>query len=115
MGGQGHHRMSTTGDKSPHTQVGRKVLMVGGPDAGRIRVVPESAGEYLMGQEDWVYRIFVLRFPDSKEPIHFAYAANEPIGKLFIDLWREYSPAIQIKGDEKFLSYQKLRRQPSST
>jgi hypothetical protein len=90
--------------------------MVGGPDAGRIRVIPESAGEFVKGEHDWVYQIRTLSFGPGEEPIHFAFAADQHPGQMFVQLWREYAPAIQIKGDELYHSYQKIREaQPSST
>lgn len=96
--------------------VGRKVLMIGGPDAGRIRIVPESAGDHLRGDDDWIYKIWTMSFKGNKQPIHFAYDAEAAPGAFLVDMWREYSPAVQIKGDEKYLSYQTLKRNnPEST
>lgn len=112
----------TTFDKAPAdlpkiSKGGRKVLMVGGPDAGRVRIVPEGI-EMLAGDEDWMYKIHTMRFSDG-QPVYFAFAANEHPGKMFVQMWREYSPAIMIKGDVEYQTYQAIRRanadQPTST
>lgn len=88
---------------------GRKVLFVGGPEAGNVRLVPESEGDHLMGEHDFVYRIWPIRIHGDKRTIHFAYAADQHPLEMYIDMWREYSPAAQIRGATGAIqTYQKV-------
>ncbi len=78
-------------------KVGRKVLFVGGPEAGNIRIVPESHGDTIKADEqDWVYRIWPIRMRGANTTAYFAYAENQHPMQLLIDMWREYSPTAQI-------------------
>lgn len=93
-----------------HISVGRKVLFVGGPDAGRVRLVPESAGDYLMGEGDYLYRVWTYKFKDYNTAVHFAYRSDAHPANLFVELWREYSPAMQIRhGIDRGKTYQTVR------
>lgn len=85
------------GNKTPNIQVGRKVLFVGGPEAGNVRIIPESHGEHIKADHDYVYRIWPMRMVGDKSTAYFAYAADQHPLQLYIDMWREYSPVAQIK------------------
>lgn len=91
-------------------QIGRKVLFVGGPEAGTVRSVPESAGEYLQAEGDYIYRVWTYKFVGNKEAVHFAYRADAHPANLFVELWREYSPTVQIKRAADALTYQTLQK-----
>ena len=39
---------------------GRKVLFVGGPEAGNVRLVPEADGDYVKADGDWIYKIWPI-------------------------------------------------------
>lgn len=84
--------------KSPPV-TGRKVLFIGGPEAGNVRLVPDSHGDILKSDNDYVYKVWPMSMPGDRTKIFFAYAANEHPIKMLIDMWREYSPAAQIKRD----------------
>jgi len=87
---------------------GNKVLFIGGPEAGNVRIVPESEGPEVKADNDWVYRIWPIRMPGDSNTVYFAYAANQHPLKMFIDMWREYSPSAQIKRSAETLTYSKL-------
>lgn len=76
---------------------GRKVLFIGGPEAGNVRMVPEAHGDHLKGENDWHYRIWPFQMQGSTDRIYFAYAADQHPMNMLIDLWREYAPVAQIK------------------
>lgn len=97
---------------NPNIKVGRKVLFVGGPEAGNVRIVPESHGEKIIADDDWVYRIWPIRIPGSKDVAHFAYEAGTHPLRLFIDMWREYSPVAQIKRNDPSImkTYQNMKK-----
>ena len=99
------------GDKTPNIQNGRKVLFVGGPEAGNVRVVPESYGDHIKGEADYMYRIWPIRIPGNNQTAFFGYAADQHPLQLFIDMWREYSPAAQIRRDTgvEAATYQKIK------
>jgi len=101
---------------SKNISVGRKVLFVGGPEAGNVRIIPESHGETIAADHDWIYRIWPIRIPGSNEIAYFAYAADQHPLKLFIDMWREYSPVAQIKRNnpEVAQTYQTVKRQTAA-
>lgn len=96
----------------PHIKVGRKVLFVGGPEMGNVRIVPESHGDTIGADHDWVYRIWPIRIPGSTDIAYFAYDADRHPLNLFIEMWQEYSPVAQIKrGDPAIaLTYQTLKK-----
>jgi len=102
--------MSKTTQK---TNVGNRVLFVGGPEAGNIRVIPESHGSTIKAPNDWVYRIWPVKMPGNNQTAYFAYAADQHPLQLFIDMWREYSPAAQIKRGHETLSYSELGQKKS--
>lgn len=85
------------GDSNPAINVGRKVLFIKGPEAGNVRVIPESHGDHIKADNDWVYRIWPVKMAGTTESIFFAYPADAHPIKMFIDMWREYSPVAQIK------------------
>ena len=94
---------------SDNIQVGRKVLFIGGPDAGNIRIVPESHGDMLQADHDYVYRVWPVAMAGTKQKIFFAYAADQHPIKMFIDMWRDYSPTAQIRrGATEAISYQRV-------
>jgi len=101
------------GDKTPNIQVGNKVLFVGGPEAGNIRIVPDSHGDVIKGDGDYLYRIWPIAMPGAKQKAFFAYAADQHPLQLFIDMWREYSPVAQIKRADPniAMSYQSVKQQ----
>lgn len=87
---------------------GRKVLFIGGPEAGNIRIIPESHGDVVTGDADTVYKIWPMRMQGDKRTIYFAYVANEHPINMLIDMWREYSPVAQIKRGQDTLSYNRV-------
>ena len=87
------------GDSDPSIAVGNKVLFVGGPEAGNVRVIPESHGDLIMGDHDFCYKIWPIRMQGASTSIYFAYAADQHPIQLFLDMWRDYSPAAQIRGE----------------
>ena len=81
-------------------QVGRTVGFVGGPNAGQARVIPESAGDVVGAEGDYMYRIWPFRMPGAKETLHLAYAADQHPLNLLTKMWEEYSIAAQIRGGD---------------
>ena len=90
---------------------GNKVLFVGGPEAGRVRIVPESVGDHLRGDGDFLYRIWPFKMQGSKDELFFACSADQHPMQMLLELWREYSPAAQIKGEmgDTAMSYQTVK------
>ena len=86
------------GDSTPNIQVGNKVLFVGGPEAGNCRVIPDSVGDHVQSEGDFVYRIYPISLPGNSAKVFFAYAADQHPLQMFVDIWRDYSPAAQIRG-----------------
>lgn len=99
------------GNKTPNIQVGRKVLFVGGPEAGNVRIIPESHGDRIKADEDFVYRIWPVRMAGDSRTAYFAYAADQHPLQLYIDMWREYSPVAQIKRNnpDVAMTYQSVK------
>jgi hypothetical protein len=97
-------------DNTPNIQVGNKVLFVGGPEAGNVRVIPDSHGDMVQGANDYVYRIYPISLPGNKQRAFFAYAADQHPLQMFIDMWREYAPAAQIRSQTAGVAqtYQKV-------
>jgi len=97
------------GDSDPAITVGNRVLFVGGPEAGNIRVIPDSHGEYIKSDGDYIYRIWPVKMSGQTQAAFFAFAADQhPIG-CFLEMWREYSPVAQIKrGGTEARSYQRV-------
>jgi len=95
---------------SENIQVGNKVCFVGGPEAGNVRVVPESAGEHVMSEGDYLYRIWPMRVKGAAKTLYFAFAANEHPLNMYLEMWREYSPVAQIKRNDPSIAqtYQKV-------
>lgn len=85
-------------DNTPNIQVGNRVLFVGGPEAGNVRIIPDSFGDMVMSDNDYVYRIYPISLPGNTQKAFFAYAADQHPLQLFVDMWRDYSPAAQIRG-----------------
>lgn len=88
---------------------GNKVCFVGGPEAGNVRIIPESAGEYFQ-EGDWIYRLIPFKLDDRSTTMYFAFAANQHPLTLLRDMWREYSPAAQIKRGSEIRTYQRVGR-----
>ena len=95
-------------DNTPNIQTGNKVLFVGGPEAGNIRLIPESHGDLIKADNDYVYKIYPVKMAGTTRAAFFAYAADQHPLQMFIDMWREYSPAAQIKRGHETLSYNKV-------
>ena len=100
--------MQHMSDNTPNIQVGNQVLFVGGPEAGNVRVIPESHGEMIMADEDYVYRIWPVRMPGNSATAYFGYTADKHPLDMFLEMWREYSPAIQIRNGTTTQTYQKV-------
>ena len=83
---------------NPNIAVGNKVLFVGGPEAGNVRIIPESHGDHIKADNDYIYKIWPMRMAgDKKMTAYFAYAADQHPLNMYMDMWREYSPVAQIK------------------
>lgn len=89
------------GDSTPNIQVGNKVLFVGGPEAGNVRVIPESHGEFIKAEAEYVYRIWPIRMKGHQEAMYLAFAADQHPIQMFLEMWREYAPAAQIRRNAK--------------
>ena len=91
--------------------VGNKVLFVGGPEAGNVRIIPESHGNVIQADGDYVYQIWPLKMPGDKRTAYFAYAADQHPLQMFLDMWRDYSPTAQIRRDNPdiALTYQSVK------
>ena len=93
------------GDKTPNITTGRRVLFVGGPDAGVARKIPESYGDYVKHSDgEYVYKIHSFRV--GKDELHIAFRAGDHILNAIVEMFREYSPAAQIRGATK--TYQNI-------
>ena len=89
---------------------GNQVLFVGGPEAGNVRLIPESYGELVKSEGDYIYRIHPFGHAAKKQVAYFAFAEGENPLNLLIMMWREYSPVAQIKrGTDLVPTYQKLK------
>lgn len=69
-------------------RVGRKVAFVGGPDAGKVRRIPENIGQVTAG--DWIYHIHPVKF-QGVETMWFAYNVDVHPAQLIVDMWEVYS------------------------
>jgi len=85
---------------SKNIKVGRKVGFIGGPEAGRMRIIPESAGKNVVGEGDFIYRIWPFSMPGAKEVLHLACAADQHPINMLIKMWEEYSVSAQIRGGD---------------
>lgn len=96
---------------SANIRVGRKVLFVGGTEAGNVRVIPDSHGDVIKGSAgvEEYYKIWPIKMKGSTDEIFFAYAADQHPMKMLIDMWREYSPAAQIRRGADNRSYDSLK------
>lgn len=96
------------GDKTPQIQVGRRVLFVGGPEAGNVRSIPESFGDYVKAEDgEFVYRIWPFKV--GKDQLFLAYENGNHILNAIVEMFREYSPAAQIKRETGVTAaYQKI-------
>lgn len=87
---------------------GNKVLFIGGPEAGNVRIIPESVGDLVQGINDYIYKIWPIRMPGTKHVMYMAFAADQHAMQMFLEMWREYSPAAQIRRDAtEAITYQK--------
>ena len=90
-------------------ELGNRVLFVGGPEAGNVRIVPESHGDIMKADGDWIYRIWPMRVPGDKRTLYFAYDATRHPIDMYLEMWREYSPTAQItRGAREALTYNKV-------
>jgi len=80
-------------------RVGRKVLFVGGTEAGNVRMVPESHGDVVKASDDEYYRIWPIKMKGSDAIMYFAYEAEGHPMQMLLEMWREYSPTAQIMRD----------------
>ena len=98
--------------KLPPT-TGNKVCFVGGPEAGNVRLIPETDGDYVRADHDWVYRIWPVRMKGNKSTFYMACAADKHPLDAILEMWREYSPTAQIKrGQTEGITYSKLGQDP---
>lgn len=95
------------GDKTPNIQVGRRVLFVGGPDAGVVRNVPESYGDYVKHPDgEFVYKIHSFRV--GKDQLFIGFQQGDHILNAIVEMFREYSPAAQIRRETGTQTYQSI-------
>ena len=97
-------------ENTQNIQNGNRVLFVGGPEAGNVRVIPESYGDRVMGEGDYVYRIWPMRIAGDTRTAYFAYGADQHPLNMYLEMWREYSPVAQIKRNDPSIAqtYQKV-------
>jgi hypothetical protein len=97
-------------------RVGRKVLFVGGTEAGNVRVIPESHGDVIRGGERGIeeyYHIWPIRLKGADDVMYLAYDADKHPMQMLLEMWREYSPVAQIKRNNPDVAptYQKVGQQ----
>ena len=97
------------GDSDPNIVTGRNVLFVGGPEAGNVRVVPESFGDVLQGEADFMYKVWPFNMTGHKATMYLACSADQHPMEMLLELWREYSPAAQIKTKTGIETYQRVK------
>ena len=88
-------RKGKRGKVSQQGRVGRNVAFIGGPDAGRVRIIPEDVASLSCG--DWIYHIHPIRFQGVQDPLWFAYNAEVHPMQLIIDMWESYSQTENLK------------------
>lgn len=93
---------------SENIAVGNRVCFVGGPEAGNVRIIPESHGDHIRADEDFLYRIWPMRVKGNAKTLYFAYRADMDPLQMYLEMWRDYSPAAQIKRGHETLTYSKL-------
>ncbi len=94
-------------------KTGNKVLFVGGPEAGNVRIVPEDH-TVLKGDNDWLYQIWPVRMRGDKRVMYVAFDATKAPIEAFLEMWQEYSPAAQIRRDaSEALTYQRVGGGPA--
>jgi len=88
--------------KAAPATAGRTVGFVGGPEAGRARIIPESQGDKIRAApgSDYWYRIWPFQLPGSKAILHLAFDIQKHPLNLLVALWEEYSVAAQIRGGD---------------
>lgn len=97
------------GDSNPGIQVGNKVCFVGGPEAGNVRLIPESHGDHIQSDDGYIYRIWPMRITGDKQTAYFAYAADRHPLQMYMEMWREYAVVAQItRGKTEGVTYQKV-------
>lgn len=94
--------------KTPSIVTGRRVLFVGGPDAGVARKIPESYGNFVKHPDgEYVYQIHAFRV--GKDELYVAYRQGDHILNAIVEMFREYSPTAQIKRETgQTLTYQHI-------
>lgn len=90
---------------------GRKVLFVGGPEAGNARSIPESYGDIVKhGDGEYVYKIHQFRV--GKDVLHLAFRNGDHILNAVVEMFREYAPAAQIKRESGIQTYHNIKPAP---
>jgi len=92
-------------ENTKNVRNGNKVLFVGGPEAGNVRMIPESVGEFVQSEHDFVYRIIKLEMPGHSGVMWLAGSADQHPMEYFLEMWREYSPAAQIQRQTGAMTY----------
>lgn len=91
-------------------RTGRRVCFIGGPEAGNVRMIPISAGD-TVSHGDYQYFIHPLAMKGSMDVMHFAFDAQRHPMNAFVEMWREYSAAAQVKrGIDGTRTYQNLKQ-----
>lgn len=98
------------GDNKQSAVTGNRVCFVGGPEAGRVRLIPESVGDHIKGEGDFIYRIVKMQMPGYHGTAYFACSADQHPMDMFMEMWREYAPAAQIKSKTLDLTYNKAQK-----
>jgi hypothetical protein len=88
-------RKGNRGKVSQHGRIGRNVAFIGGPDAGKVRIVPEDVPQLQSG--DWIYHIHPIQFHGTTKPLWFAYNADVHPAQMIVDLWESYSETESLK------------------
>jgi hypothetical protein len=87
--------MSNTAAKQPPV-TGRKILFVGGPEAGNVRLVPEG-NDRLRSDDGYMYAVHGIAMPGDQRVIFIAFEEGRSPIEAIVDIWREYSETAQIK------------------
>lgn len=99
--------------ETPNIRTGRRVLFIGGPEAGRARAIPDSYGEFVKAEDgEYVYRIYEFRA--GKDVLHLAFRNGDHILNGIVEMFREYSPAAQIKRETADKTYQTIAQNNST-
>lgn len=104
--------MTRTGfmNKKQTPVTGNRVCFVGGPEAGRVRVIPESVGQYVKSEGDFIYRLVKMQMPGHSGTAYFACSADQHPMDMFMEMWREYAASAQIKAGISDLTYNRAQK-----